>query len=48
MYTHSTSKQLAHLVRKTESGIVCQFGDANFHPNMMQYYKAQILSLIHI
>lgn len=42
MYTHSTSKQLAHLVRKTESGIVCQFGDANFHPNMMQYYKAQI------
>lgn len=42
MYVHSTSKQLAHLVRKISKGFVYQFGDANFHPNMMQYYKAQI------
>ena len=42
MYTHSTAKQLAHLVRKIDTGIVSQFGDANFHPNMLRYYKAQI------
>lgn len=42
MYTHSTAKQLAHLSRKIEKGIVSQFSDANFHPNMMTYYKAHL------
>ena len=42
MYTHSTAKQLAHLTRKIDKGIVSQFSDANLHPNMMEYYKAHM------
>ena len=42
MYTHSTAKQIAHLARKIEKGVVYQFSDANFHPNLMTYYKAQM------
>jgi len=42
MYTHSTAKQIAHLVRKIDKGVVSQFGETNFHPNLMTYYKSQI------
>jgi len=42
MYTHSTAKQLAHLSRKIDKGIVYQFGDATFQTNLMEYYKAHI------
>mgnify|MGYP003111143581 CR=1 FL=1 len=42
MYTHSTARQLAHLSRKIDKGIVYQFGDGTFQTNLMEYYKAQI------
>ena len=45
MYNNPTAKQLAHLIRKKQSGIVYQFGNTDMKIPMT-YYKAHLPMLV--
>ena len=45
MYNNQTAKQLAHLIRKKQSGIVYQFGNTDMKIPMT-YYKAHLPKLL--
>ena len=45
MYNNQTAKQLAHLIRKKQSGIVYQFGNTDMKIPMT-YYKAHLPNLL--